>query len=72
MPICEGNADYDCLTPEGRVICWSHDMQASIGEERPDLAAWIEQVWIHDYAAAEPDAAVGDGGMSLGRWRARR
>ena len=51
VPICEDNADYYCMTPDGRVIFWSHDMQAPTGEEWPDLAAWIEQVWMYDYEA---------------------
>ncbi len=49
VPICEDNADFYCLTPDGRVIFWSHDMQAPNGEEWPDLAAWIEQVWMFEY-----------------------
>ena len=52
VPICEDNADYYCLTPDGRVIFWSHDAQAASGEEWPNLAAWIEQVWMYDYDAA--------------------
>jgi hypothetical protein len=52
VPICEDNADLYCLTPDGRVIFWSHDMRAPNGEEWPDLAAWIEQVWMYDYDSA--------------------
>lgn len=51
VSICEDNADYYCLTPDGRAIFWSHDMQAPNGEEWPDLAAWIEQVWMFDHDA---------------------
>jgi hypothetical protein len=51
VPICENNADYYCMAADGRVILWSHDMQAPNGEEWPDLAAWIEQVWMYDYDA---------------------
>jgi hypothetical protein len=51
VPICEDNADYYCMTPDGRVTFWSHDMQAPTGEEWPNLAAWIEQVWMYDYDA---------------------
>ncbi len=49
VPICEDNADYYCMTPDGRVVFGSHDMQAASGEEWPDLAAWIEQLWMFDY-----------------------
>lgn len=49
VPICEDNADLYCLTPDGRVIFWSHDDQAPTGEEWPDLAAWIEEVWMVNY-----------------------
>jgi hypothetical protein len=62
VPICEDNGDYYCLTPEGRVFFWSHDMQAPSGEGWPDLAAWIEQVWMYHYDTAEPDGAAADGG----------
>ncbi len=51
VPICEDNADYYCLTPDGRVIFWSHDMHAPSGEEWPDLVGWIELVWMYDYDA---------------------
>jgi SMI1-KNR4 cell-wall len=52
VPICEDNADYYCMTRDGRVIFWSHDMRAPTGEEWPDLATWIEQVWMFDYDSA--------------------
>ncbi|MBA4016793.1 MAG: SMI1/KNR4 family protein [Pirellula sp.] len=51
VPICEDNADIYCMTPDGRVIFWSHDMQAPSGAEWPNLAAWIEDVWMFDYEA---------------------
>ena len=51
VPICHDNADFYCMAPDGRVIFWSHDMQGPNGEEWPSLAAWIEQVWMHDYDA---------------------
>src|ERR1041385_5945553 len=25
LPFCEANGDYYCLTPESRVVLWSHD-----------------------------------------------
>jgi hypothetical protein len=51
VPICEDNADYYCMTPDGRVIFWSHEMQAPSGVEWSDLASWIEEVWMYDYDA---------------------
>ncbi len=52
VPICEDNADYYCLTVDGRVIFWSHDIQGPSGEEWRDIATWIEQVWMFDYDSA--------------------
>ncbi len=44
LPICEDNGDYYCMNREGQVVFWSHN---GADEERwPDLATWIEQVWI--------------------------
>jgi hypothetical protein len=51
VPVCEDNADLYCVTPEGRVIFWSHDTQSPTGVEWSDLAAWIEDVWMNDYDA---------------------
>ena len=33
---------------DGRVVFWSHDTRGPNGEAWPDLAAWIEQVWMFD------------------------
>ena len=44
LPICEDNADFYCLTPSGSVEFLSHN--GSANESWPDLATWIEQVWI--------------------------
>lgn len=55
VPICEDNADYYCITRDGRVILWSHDIQAPSGTEWQDLASWIEQVWMFDYDEASGD-----------------
>jgi hypothetical protein len=52
VPICEDNADCYCMTPNGRVIFWSHDLRAPGVGEWPDLATWIEQVWMCDYDAS--------------------
>ncbi|MBC8163129.1 MAG: SMI1/KNR4 family protein [Roseiflexaceae bacterium] len=44
LPFCEDNGDYFCLTADGRVLYWSHN---GLSEEHwPNLAAWIEQVWL--------------------------
>jgi len=51
VPICEDNADCYCLTPEGRVIFWAHDIRAPSGAKWPDLATWIEEVWMFNYDA---------------------
>ena len=46
LPICEDNGDYYCMNARGEVVYWSHD---GSGDERwPDLAAWIQQVWIEE------------------------
>jgi hypothetical protein len=44
LPICEDNANFYCISESGEVCYWSHD---GAGEERwPDLASWIEDVWL--------------------------
>jgi hypothetical protein len=44
LPICEDNGDYYCLNTNGEVCFWSHN--GSTDEKWPDLATWIEEVWI--------------------------
>ncbi len=44
LPICEDNGDYYCLNQNGEVCFWSHN--GSTDEKWPDLATWIEEVWI--------------------------
>ncbi len=44
LPICEDNGDYFCLTPRGAIAYWSHN--GPTGEQWPDLAAWIQDVWL--------------------------
>lgn len=46
LPICEDNGDYYCIQKNGKVVFWSHDDQELTGEEWPDLASWIDEVWI--------------------------
>jgi SMI1-KNR4 cell-wall len=46
LPICDNNADYYCMNGRGEVVYWSHD---GLTDERwPNLAAWIQQVWIEE------------------------
>ena len=44
LPICEDNGDFYCLDRKGRVKFWSSDGDTS--ESWPNLATWIDQVWI--------------------------
>ena len=44
IPICEDNGDYFCIVPDARIVFWDHNGQND--ESWPDLASWIEQVWI--------------------------
>jgi hypothetical protein len=61
VPICEDNADLYCLTRDGSVIFWSHDIRAPSGAKWPNLADWIEQVWMFD-PDVEQSAATDRGG----------
>lgn len=44
LPICEDNGDYYCMDSKGRIVFWSSDGETE--DNWPNLAAWIEQVWI--------------------------
>jgi hypothetical protein len=44
LPICEDNGDYYCMNAGGQVVFWSHN--GASDEKWPDLAAWIEEVWL--------------------------
>jgi len=44
LPICEDNGDYYCMDTSGQIVFWSHD--GATDEKLPDLATWINQVWI--------------------------
>lgn len=46
LPICADNGDYYCLTARGEVVYWSHN--GTSDERWPDLATWIQEVWIGD------------------------
>ena len=47
LPFCEDNGDYYCLAPGGSVSMLSHD--GLRGGNWPDLAHWIQDVWINDF-----------------------
>jgi hypothetical protein len=44
LPICEDNGDYYCMNAAGQVVYWSHN--GATDEKWPDLATWIEEVWL--------------------------
>lgn len=44
LPVCEDNADFYCLSSAGEVVLWSHNGWSP--EKWPDLATWIEDVWL--------------------------
>ena len=46
LPICEDNGDYYCLNEKGQVQFWSHNGETD--EKWPDLASWIQEVWIDE------------------------
>jgi hypothetical protein len=46
LPICEENGDYFCLTPDGKVVYWSHNGPTQ--EFWPSLEAWVSEVWLSD------------------------
>lgn len=48
LPICEDNGDYFCMEENGKVVYWSHDGVAD--ESWPNLASWIENVWLNKNA----------------------
>ncbi len=47
LPFCESNGDYYCFAPDGQVVFWSHN--GWVRETWPDLAHWIQQVWITEF-----------------------
>jgi hypothetical protein len=53
LPFCESNGDYYCLRADGRVVYWSHD--GASDESWPDLAHWIQQVWMEEEEGEEED-----------------
>ncbi len=46
VPICEDNGDYYCIDYGGQIYFWSHN--GVTDETWPDLATWIEQVWLEE------------------------
>lgn len=48
LPICEDNADFYCLDPAGVVRFWTHNGYSQ--ETWPDLASWLQKVWLGERA----------------------
>jgi hypothetical protein len=46
LPVCEDNADFYCINERGEIVYWSHD--GPTDEKWPDLATWIQEVWIEE------------------------
>ena len=44
LPFCEDNADFFCFNNKGEIEYWSHN--GATDERWPDMATWIEQVWL--------------------------
>lgn len=53
LPFCESNGDYFCLHPDGQVVYWNHN--GSSDETWPDLAHWINEVWLEEEQADEDE-----------------
>lgn len=53
LPFCESNGDYFCLQPDGQVVYWHHD--GSSDEIWPDLAQWINEVWLEQEKADDDE-----------------
>ncbi len=51
LPFCEDNGDYYCFAPDGSVGLMSHD--GLRGDSWPDLAHWIQEVWIDEFQEME-------------------
>jgi len=51
IPICEDNGDYYCMNKKGQIVFWSAD--GATDEKWPNLATWIEQVWIGESEEAQ-------------------
>lgn len=55
IPICEdSDGDYFCMKFDGGLRYWSHDGETD--ETWPDLATWIEDVWIGEALDDEDEA----------------
>ena len=44
LPFCKSEADFFCLNQAGEVVYMDHNGWTD--EKWPDLATWIEEVWI--------------------------
>lgn len=53
LPFCESNGDYYCLRPDGLVVYWSHE--GATDESWPNLAHWIQQVWLEEEEDGDED-----------------
>ena len=53
LPFCESDGDYYCLKTNGRVLYWSDE--GSINESWPNLATWIQQVWMEEQEEQDED-----------------
>jgi len=47
IPVCEDNADFFVVLPDGRIGFWSHN-DGEVTEYWPSLADWIIDVWIEE------------------------
>ena len=61
LPICQDNADFYCMNARGAVVFMSHDGDFAPSERWPDLATWIEEVWIGESLDGEDDESDEDG-----------
>ena len=46
LPLCEDNGDYYCIDSSGKIAYWDHN--GTTDESWPDLAHWIQRVWIEE------------------------
>ena len=46
LPFCEDNGNYFCIDSAGVVRYWDHN--GPTDESWPNLAAWIERVWLEE------------------------
>lgn len=44
LPFCEDNANFFCFNEKDEIEYWSHN--GVVDEKWPDLATWIQDVWL--------------------------